>query len=76
MRVDKIVIGREVHIIFDPPISTTSYTAAQKDQLKEVVNAQIASNYESIKHLSQVTDQKIIAQINEVEQKRRAARLA
>lgn len=68
--------GQEVHIIFDSPISAASYTAVQKDQLKEVVNSQIAANYEIIKHLSKITDDKLIIKVNKFEQKRNAVRAA
>jgi 1-acyl-sn-glycerol-3-phosphate acyltransferase len=71
-----VKFDQEVHIIFDPPISTRSYSINQKDELKELVNSQIAANYESIKHLSKITDGSLVKKLNKFENKRHTARVA
>ncbi len=58
-----VKFGQEVAIIFDPPVSTASFTVDQKDSLKEQINSLIAANYEPIKHLSRITDKIILDRI-------------
>lgn len=68
-----VKFGKEVHIIFDPPISTSEYSIERKDELKELVNSKIASNYESVKIYSKITDKYILDKVSQYEQKRRPA---
>jgi 1-acyl-sn-glycerol-3-phosphate acyltransferase len=62
-----VKFGQEVHIIFDAPISTGAYTVSQKDELKELINAQIGSNYAKLKHLSKITDESILKKLRKIE---------
>lgn len=71
-----VKFGQEVHIIFDPAISTSSYALEQKDHLRELVNSKIASNYEVIKNLSKISDKKLIDKVSKFEQKRHTVRVA
>ena len=64
-----VKFGQEVHIIFDPPISTVNYSSNQKDVLKELVNTRIGSNYEKLKHLSKITDESMLAKLRKFENK-------
>lgn len=62
-----VKFGQEVHIIFDAPISTAAYTVSQKDELKELINAQIGSNYAKLKHLSKISDESILKKLRKIE---------
>ncbi|MBX7152258.1 1-acyl-sn-glycerol-3-phosphate acyltransferase [bacterium] len=55
--------NREVELIFDSPISTENMTLAQKDELKELVESRIVSNYEQVKHLSKIDDELLLEKI-------------
>ncbi|NUM82304.1 1-acyl-sn-glycerol-3-phosphate acyltransferase [bacterium] len=55
--------NREVELIFDPPISTENMTLSQKDELKELVESRIVSNYERVKHLSKIDDEQLLKKI-------------
>ncbi|KAB2881345.1 1-acyl-sn-glycerol-3-phosphate acyltransferase [bacterium] len=71
-----VKFGQEVHIIFDPPISTSSFVLEQKDELKTLVNSQIAGNYEVIKHLSKITDTNLLDKVTRFEQKQHSVTAA
>lgn len=71
-----IKFNQEVHILFDPPVSTSTFSIEQKDELKTLVNSQIASNYERIKHLSKITDQRVIEKVIKFEKRQHPDRAA